>query len=33
MSTKSENLYYIINETTEETWEGFSWPGFLFGAI
>lgn len=33
MSTKGETLYHPINGSTEETWNGFSWPGFLFGVI
>lgn len=33
MSTKGELLYHPINGTTEETWDGFSWPAFLFGII
>lgn len=33
MSTKGEILYHHINGTTEQTWDGFSWPGFFFGAI
>jgi len=33
MSTKGESLYHPINGSIEETWDGFSWPGFLFGAI
>lgn len=33
MSTKGESLYHPINGSVEETWEGFSWPGFLFGVI
>lgn len=33
MSTKSEVLYHPVNGTTEQTWDGFSWPGFLFGII
>lgn len=33
MSSPSETLYHPINGTAEETWEGFSWPGFFFGVI
>lgn len=33
MSTKGEALYHPINGSIEETWDGFSWPGFLFGVI
>lgn len=33
MSTLGETLYHPVNGTTEQTWDGFSWPGFLFGVI
>ena len=33
MSTPGETLYHPINGTPENTWEGFSWPAFLFGAF
>ena len=33
MSTQGEVLHHPINGTAEETWEGFSWPGFFFGII
>jgi hypothetical protein len=33
MSTKSEVLYQPVNHSEEQTWEGFSWPGFFFGPI
>lgn len=33
MSTAGETLYHPINSTPEKTWDGFSWPGFLFGGI
>jgi hypothetical protein len=33
MSTKSEVLYHAVNNSEEQTWEGFSWPAFFFGPI
>jgi hypothetical protein len=33
MSTLGEVLSHPINGSTEQTWDGFSWPGFFFGAI
>ena len=33
MSTKGEVLRHPVNGNTEQTWDGFSWPGFFFGAI
>ena len=33
MSTKGEALRHPINGTTEETWDGFSWPALFFGVI
>jgi hypothetical protein len=33
MSVRGEILFYPINGTQEQTWDGFSWPGFFFGAI
>ncbi|AMP36997.1 SHOCT domain-containing protein [Ralstonia solanacearum] len=33
MSTKGEVLYHPVNGSQEETWDGFSWPAFLFGVI
>ncbi len=33
MSTKSDVLYHPLNQSKEQTWEGFSWPAFFFGAI
>jgi hypothetical protein len=31
MSSKGEVLYHPSNGSTEQTWNGFSWPAFLFG--
>ena len=33
MSTKGEVLRHPVNGSTEQTWDGFSWPGFFFGVI
>lgn len=33
MSTKDEILRHPVNGTKEQTWNGFSWPGFFFGVI
>ena len=33
MSVQDEMLYHPINHSEEQTWTGFSWPGFLFGPI
>lgn len=33
MSTKGEVLRHPVNGSSEQTWEGFSWPGFFFGVI
>ena len=33
MSVPGELLYHPINGSTEKTWTGFSWPGFLFGTL
>ncbi len=33
MSTKGEILRHPVNGSQEQTWDGFSWPGFLFGVI
>ena len=33
MSTQGETLHHPINGTTEQTWDGFSWPAFFFGII
>ena len=33
MSTKGEVLRHPINGSPEQTWDGFSWPGFGFGVI
>ncbi|MFK3940768.1 SHOCT domain-containing protein [Pseudomonas monteilii] len=33
MSTKGEVLYHPVNGSTEQTWDGFSWPGFFFSGI
>jgi hypothetical protein len=31
MSVRGELLFHPVNGTQEQTWDGFSWPGFLFG--
>lgn len=33
MSTKGEVLYHPVNGSTEQTWDGFSWPSFFFSGI
>lgn len=33
MSTEGEVLRHPVNGTKEQTWDGFSWPGFFFGVI
>ena len=33
MSIQGEVLRHPINGTTEETWDGFSWPALFFGVI
>ena len=33
MSTLGEILRHPVNGTKEQTWDGFSWPGFFFGVI
>ena len=33
MSSQGEVLRHPVNGTKEQTWDGFSWPGFFFGAI
>jgi len=33
MSTQGEVLRHPVNGTKEQTWDGFSWPGFFFGVI
>lgn len=33
MSTKGEVLRNPSNGSSEQTWDGFSWPGFFFGVI
>ena len=33
MSTRGEVLQHPINGTSEQTWDGFSWPAFFFGVI
>ena len=33
MSTKGEVLRQPTNGSEEQTWDGFSWPGFFFGVI
>ena len=33
MSTKGELFRHPINGSSEQTWDGFSWPAFFFGAI
>jgi len=33
MSTKGEVLRHPVNGSLEQTWDGFSWPGFFFGVI
>lgn len=33
MSTQGEVLRHSVNGTKEQTWDGFSWPGFFFGVI
>jgi hypothetical protein len=33
VSTKGDVLYHPVNGSTEQTWDGFSWPAFLFGVI
>ena len=33
MSTKGEVLRHPVNGSTEQAWNGFSWPGFFFGVI
>jgi len=31
VSAKGEILYHPANAYAEQTWDGFSWPGFFFG--
>ncbi len=31
MSMQGETLRHPINGTSEQTWDGFSWPAFFFG--
>jgi len=33
VSTQGEVLRHPVNGTKEQTWDGFSWPGFFFGVI
>lgn len=31
MSTQGETLCHPVNGSSEQTWDGFSWPGFFLG--
>lgn len=33
MSTKGEVLRHPVNGSTEQTWDGFSWPALFFSSI
>jgi hypothetical protein len=33
VSIKGDVLYHPVNGSTEQTWDGFSWPALLFGVI
>ncbi|MFX1679206.1 DUF2628 domain-containing protein [Mitsuaria sp. CC2] len=33
MSSPGENLRHPLNGSIERTWQGFSWPAFLFGVF